>query len=127
MSEPRKTSRRDFLRGRSAADALAGAQSAVSLPETANNVSPSNAALEGAGISVPQSRESYLVRVGRRAMACEFEVLLNAGQYNVGTEAALAALDLVDELEAQLTVYRDTSEVSRLNQLAGAGPVEVEP
>ena len=40
-------------------------------------------------------------------MACEFEVLLNAGQYADGTELAVAALDLIDRLEDQLTVYRD--------------------
>ncbi|HKD37545.1 MAG TPA: FAD:protein FMN transferase, partial [Pirellulales bacterium] len=70
---------------------------------------------------------SYVIRVGRRAMACEFEVLLNAGQYTDGAEAAVAALDLVDQLEEQLTVYRDTSEVSRLNRTAAGHEVDVEP
>ena len=37
-----------------------------------------------------------------------------------------AALDLIDALEAQLTVYRDDSEVSRLNATAHHGPVRVE-
>lgn len=60
-------------------------------------------------------------------MACEFEVLLNAKQYAHGTETAMAALDLVDSLEAQLTVYRHDSEVSQLNSSAHAHPVEVEP
>lgn len=59
-------------------------------------------------------------------MACEFEVVLNAGQYPSGPDAAVAALDLVDQLEAQLTVYRDTSEVSRLNARAATEPVAVE-
>ena len=40
--------------------------------------------------------------------------------------AGEAALDEVDRLEAQLTVYRDTSEVSRLNARAATGPVPVE-
>ena len=60
-------------------------------------------------------------------MACDFEVLLNAGQYPQGPEAALAALDLVDELEAQLTVYRDDSEVSQINRSADLREVEIEP
>jgi FAD:protein FMN transferase len=59
-------------------------------------------------------------------MACEFEVLLNAGQRDEATEAALAALDIVEHLEAQLTVYRETSEVSRLNRRAASEPVTVE-
>jgi thiamine biosynthesis lipoprotein len=71
--------------------------------------------------------EHYLARFTRRAMACEFEVVLNAGQYPQGGEAALAALDLVDQLESQLTVYRDDSEVSRLNQTAHLRDIEVEP
>ena len=42
-------------------------------------------------------------------------------------DLASRALDLIDELEAQLTVYSDDSEVSRLNATAHLGPVEVEP
>jgi len=74
----------------------------------------------------PVKTRSLLVHVGREAMACEFEVVLNAGQHKQGTDAAVAALDLVDRLEAQLTVYRDDSEVSRLNQRAADEAVEVE-
>lgn len=59
-------------------------------------------------------------------MACEFELLLNEGQYPGGPDAALEALDLVGELEAQLSVYRETSEVSQLNRSAAQGPVIVE-
>src|SRR5262249_28270062 len=40
---------------------------------------------------------------------------------------AADALDHIDRLEAQLTVYRDTSEVSRLNRLAARAPMPVEP
>ena len=36
-------------------------------------------------------------------------------------------LDLIDELEQQLTIYRGDSEISRLNALAADAPVEVEP
>src|SRR5205823_39330 len=54
-----------------------------------------------------------------------FEVLLP-----FGTPQALAAaedaLDEIDRLEAQLTVYRESSEVSHLNREAAAGPVVVE-
>jgi FAD:protein FMN transferase len=70
---------------------------------------------------------SLLVHVARRAMACEFEVCLNVGQYPGDAEVAIEALNLVDRLEAQLSVFRADSEVSRLNRTAAAGPVEVEP
>ena len=44
-------------------------------------------------------------------MACEFELTVNAGQYGEVGSHALAALDLIDELESQMTVFRETSEV----------------
>ncbi|HEY2841521.1 MAG TPA: FAD:protein FMN transferase [Pirellulales bacterium] len=70
--------------------------------------------------------EAYLVQLSRPAMACRFEITLNAGQHDEGSEAALAALDLIEELESQLTVYRDTSEVARINQSATESPVQIE-
>ncbi len=36
------------------------------------------------------------------------------------------ALDLIEELELQMTVYRDDSEISELNRTAHLGPVRVE-
>jgi len=63
-----------------------------------------------------------LVRVSRRAMATTFEVALPFGTRDA-IRAAEAALDLIDDLEDQLTVYRETSEVSRLNA-TGAAVVE---
>ena len=59
-------------------------------------------------------------------MACQFDVFLNAGQNPAGTESALAALDLVEALEDQMTVYREHSEISRLNRTAADRPVIVE-
>ncbi|MBX9625208.1 MAG: FAD:protein FMN transferase, partial [Gemmataceae bacterium] len=69
--------------------------------------------------------EFALVRVSRRAMATRFEIALPYGTPDA-VPAAEAALDLIDDLEDQLTVYRDHSEVSRLNAAAAAGPVVVE-
>lgn len=60
-------------------------------------------------------------------MACEFQIFLNAGQYARGAEIAMCCLDLVDQLEDQLTVYRSHSEISQINERAFAGSVEVEP
>jgi thiamine biosynthesis lipoprotein len=64
-----------------------------------------------------------LVRVSRRAMATTFEIAIPYGTPHA-IEAGEAALDLIDQLEDQLTVYRDTSEVSRLN---ASGSAVVEP
>jgi thiamine biosynthesis lipoprotein len=66
-----------------------------------------------------------LTRYARRAMATTFEVLLPVGTIR-GAAAASAALDLIDQLEDQLTVYRDTSEMSRINRQAAVSPQAVE-
>ena len=58
-------------------------------------------------------------------MATSFEVLLPFGTPEA-LAAAGAAFDAIDRLEQQLTVYRDTSEVSRLNRLAPRAAVPVE-
>lgn len=64
-----------------------------------------------------------LLRASRRAMATTFEVAIPYGTPHA-LQAAEAALDLIDELEEQMTVYRDTSEVSRLNAAGRADEVE---
>lgn len=60
-----------------------------------------------------------LIRVSRRAMATTFEVAFPYGTRDA-IPAAEAALDLIDDLEDQLTVYRDHSEISCLNASGGA-------
>lgn len=69
--------------------------------------------------------DAVLLRFARRAMATTFEIILPFGTPGA-QELAEAALDRIDQLEAQLTVYRDDSEVSRLNRSAGNQPVRVE-
>jgi FAD:protein FMN transferase len=113
MPEPAKTSRRDFLKGRSAARALGDVV-----------IGPPEPLPPPASAELPRT---WLLNISREAMACEFEVLQSAGQYPAGPDAAIAALDLVERLEAQLTVYRDTSELAAINCRAAAGPVAVEP
>jgi len=58
-------------------------------------------------------------------MGSYFEVRLPSSTPGA-VDLACRALDLIDALEAQLTVYRDDSEISRLNAAAHLGPVEVE-
>src|SRR5262245_16883617 len=59
-------------------------------------------------------------------MACRFEVVL-PGQDVRFVSAARTALNLADRLEARLTVFRPTSELSRVNRLAASEPVPVHP
>jgi thiamine biosynthesis lipoprotein len=54
-------------------------------------------------------------------MACRFEVVFNVGEVPDATELGVAALDLVDEIEATISIYREESELSRLNAGAAAG------
>lgn len=63
----------------------------------------------------------HSIVVGREAMACRFEVVFNAGEVPGDTELAVDALDLVDEIESRISIYRDTSELSRINARAAAG------
>jgi thiamine biosynthesis lipoprotein len=75
--------------------------------------------------ATPPPDDVALLRLSRRAMATTFEVLLPCGT-PFGVEAAEEALDEIDRLEAQLTVYREESEVSRLNRHAPLSWIPVE-
>lgn len=114
MADPTKTSRRDFLSGKSAAealgDALIGSPQPLPPPSSAIGVQPG----------------SHLLSVSREAMACLFEIVFDAATYRSGTDIAVSALDVVDQLEQQLTVYRDTSEIAAINRRACDEPVIVE-
>jgi thiamine biosynthesis lipoprotein len=61
------------------------------------------------------------------AMATDFDVILNPDGPEQQLAAASEALDEVHRLEAQLTIYRDDSELSQINRLAHDGPFAVEP
>jgi thiamine biosynthesis lipoprotein len=69
--------------------------------------------------------ETTLVRMSRRAMATSFELLVPFGTTQA-TELGAAAFDVIDELESQLTAYRPTSDVCRINRLAPYQSVRVE-
>ena len=56
--------------------------------------------------------------IGRFLMACPFQVLFNAGRPMHAGDAAVSALDRIEELEKILSVYIPDSELSRLNGIA---------
>ncbi len=66
-----------------------------------------------------------LLKASRPAMGSYFEVRLPASTPGA-TDLAMKSLDEIDALESQMTVYRETSEISRLNATAHLGPVSVE-
>ncbi len=122
MNTPRNSTRREFLQGRAAVDAL------QALVEPRTPVVPPADSVGGlAAASAESSGDSgYLIQISRRAMAADFEIFLTADNQGRGTEAALRALELVETLETQMTVYRPDSEVMDINRRAADGPVGVE-
>jgi thiamine biosynthesis lipoprotein len=103
--------RRDFLQPRH-------------LAQTTGQVLAALADLPAAPAAEAAADEPALLRAARRAMATDFEIVLPFGTADA-VHAVNAALDAIDRVEDQLTVYRDTSEVSAVNRHAAAGPVPV--
>lgn len=64
--------------------------------------------------------------MSQRAMACDFSIILNPGVSNRLMEDCSAVLDLVSELEQQISVYRPESEISHVNSNAAEEAVPVE-
>ncbi|WP_254510626.1 FAD:protein FMN transferase [Anatilimnocola floriformis] len=108
-----KSSRRDFLAGRAAKKEIV---------RFVEETTPRPAV----PTAEPPRPAPPLLHVSRDAMACEFEIFFDPVRYPSGADVSVAALDLVAALEDQLTVYRDTSEVARLNAIASFRAVPVE-
>jgi thiamine biosynthesis lipoprotein len=102
--------RRDFLDPQSVRRLTAGLVEALEKPE---EKTPQNEA------------RPALLRFARRVMASQFEVVLPFGTPGA-PGLARAAFGLLDELEARLTVYRNSSAISCLNRMAAAGAVPLE-
>ncbi len=112
-----QSNRRDFISGRATVRALGQlADAALGDPSSPGQENPSSLAAKPG---------SYLTQLSRRAMACEFEILWDQQRYGSSTDTGLAALDLVDHLESQLSIYRADSEVSQVNQQAHQQPAKV--
>jgi FAD:protein FMN transferase len=77
--------------------------------------------------AAPQREDDggHWLRVYRAAMACRFEITL-AGEDARHVPAARDALHEADRLEAALSVFRDTSDLTRINRHAADEPVEVD-
>jgi thiamine biosynthesis lipoprotein len=74
----------------------------------------------------PVAGAGALLRASRPAMGSFFEVQVPAATPG-GLALVERALDRVEAIEGRLTIYRDDSEVSRVNATAHLGPVEVSP
>lgn len=125
MASEKPTSRRDFLRGRAAAKSLLN--KLESLADRATTILPPTAGSPPAGPRGASSSAHAKLQATRRAMACEFAIQYHAADGAAANDAMLAALDLIDQLESQLTIYRDASEIIDINRRAVSEPVPVEP
>ena len=80
-------------------------------------------------LSLRQSRvapaEEYWLHVNRKAMACRFEVTLHQST-ECGVSIASEALDEVEEIERQLSIFKAESAVSLLNRNAASRAVRVD-
>jgi len=80
-------------------------------------------------LSLRQSRvapvEECWLHVNRKAMACRFEVTLPMST-ECGVSIASNALDEVEQIEKQLSVFKDESAVSLLNRNAASRAVRVD-
>ena len=119
MNSKRKSSRRDFLQGKAAIDALGDIADGIDGP-----ITPLSAAQSPTSRSA--ARKHLLTEVGRKAMACQFQIFAPSHDDPDVIEAALQALDCVDLWEDRLSVYREQSEISRINRVADLQPCVVE-
>ncbi|MDR1493815.1 MAG: FAD:protein FMN transferase [Planctomycetaceae bacterium] len=118
-------SRRQFLQGGSFLGKLRDvAQSAdVSENETVQeNLPPSQQVLQS---NLPSVGGFPMLRFSRNAMASDFEITFNRGQYPQATAAALDALDEIERYETLLSAFKKESEISSLNRNAAREPVPV--
>lgn len=116
----KKSSRRDFLFGRSALRSIR--EKAGERLDEADHGLDASITPESTG---DPEQATYLLTISRDAMGGTFEISLNAGQYDDGTNIALETLDIANTLEDELSYFREDSEVSRLNREAFDEPVFV--
>ena len=113
---PKPTShRREFLKGKALQKSLT--DKAFAHQPTRKSATP----------IAPDNSPSYLLHVARKAMACDFQIFLNAGEQQNATEAAVEALDGVEEVENILSIHRSHTSASKLNQDGGTKAVQVDP
>jgi FAD:protein FMN transferase len=111
MSEPIPSNRRDFLTGRAIQSEWERAQNKL-----VDEIAEARAA--------PSRGPTLLLRTV--AMACDFDVMLNPDGPTSQVEAASEALEIVQQLEQLLSVYRDDAHLATINRTAADAPVPVE-
>lgn len=123
MPDRESSSRRDFLSGKSLRSEVED-RSRSAGDALLNELDGTDAGQLQEQGSHPTAGET--LRLETRAMACAFSVIMNPGEHQ-RMWVASDALELVHQLEQQMTVYRDDSELSSINRRAADEPVRVDP
>lgn len=113
-SPQNSSSRREFISGKSLRSEVEASARQVG-----------DAFVDGAVEQRPHPVGGETLRLETRAMACHWSVIMNPGAHG-RVWVASDALEMVHSLEQQMTVYRDDSEMSRINREASDQPTEVE-
>ena len=71
------------------------------------------------------THENSLIVVSKDAMACNFQIYFRPDADDESVETAIEALELVEQLENQMTVYR-SSPLTYLNDTAVSEPIRAE-
>jgi thiamine biosynthesis lipoprotein len=113
-----RLSRRDLL--------TLGVRPPAASPAVDGSPAVGTGTLAPAAAAAPREDDGgHWIRVYRAAMACRFEITL-AGEDARHVPAARDALREADRLEASLSVFRDTSDLTRINRSAADAPVDVD-
>ncbi len=108
-----RSDRREFLKGRALARAVRQAVENYEFD------------VPGLELSDGQARQAaYLESYEKKAMACTWELMFNMRQYRQAAATAGRAMELIDSIESQLTIFREDSEIAAINRLAFADSVE---
>ena len=91
-----------------------------------------SAALSTVGTSTPDAATSsasvpVLHQVQRKLMGTIWSITIAGGEASAARAAGERALDEMERLEALLSEWQPSSEISRVNQAAGVAPVQVGP
>lgn len=81
---------------------------------------------DATGVDPPRVQPSAgsTIRLTTRAMACDFSIIMDPGPTEQ-IEAAGEVLNLIHAMEAWMSIYRESSELSTVNRLAATEPVSV--
>ena len=121
MSDRDSSSRRDFLAGKALRSEVEGASRAAG-DALLGGMGESESGRQGQGAQ-PEAGET--LRLETLAMACAFSIILNPGEHQ-RLWVASDVLEMVHQLEQQMTVYREDSELSQINRQASDCPMSVE-